>query len=134
MVSVYPIVITPDDGWYVVYVPDLKINTQGKGLGEAIFMARDAIGMWACCQLDNNRPIPRPNTEKIEKETPQDIITLVDIDIDAYRQKHETRTVRRNITLPHWVDYAAKQANINVSQLAQNAIKQELQLEQPPRA
>lgn len=39
----YPIVITPSDGDYVVYVPDLDINTQGSSVADAMEMARDAI-------------------------------------------------------------------------------------------
>ena len=45
MTKVYPVILTPTASGYVVTVPDLDINTQGKDLAEAIYMARDAIGL-----------------------------------------------------------------------------------------
>lgn len=42
MIKAYPIILTPDTGGYVVYVPDLEINTQGNDLAEALYMARGA--------------------------------------------------------------------------------------------
>ena len=48
----YPIVITPIGNDYVVYVPNLEINTQGTSVADAMEMARDAIGMWGCYEQD----------------------------------------------------------------------------------
>ena len=46
MTVVYPVVFTPlEEGGYLAYVPDLKINTHGEDLAQAILMARDAIGV-----------------------------------------------------------------------------------------
>ena len=46
MIVIYPVVFTPlETGGYLVYVPDLKINTHGESLADAILMARDAIGV-----------------------------------------------------------------------------------------
>ena len=46
MKAVYPIILTPAERGYVVFVPDLDINTEGEDLADAIEMARDAIGLW----------------------------------------------------------------------------------------
>ena len=45
MKSAYPIILTPTGSGYVVYVPDLDVNTEGDTLSEAIEMASDAIGL-----------------------------------------------------------------------------------------
>ena len=47
MKEAYPIVISPADGGYIVYIPDFDINTEGNSLTDAIEMARDAIGQSA---------------------------------------------------------------------------------------
>lgn len=60
----YPIVITPAGNDYMVYVPDLDINTQGVSVADAMEMARDAIGMWGCYEQDEKRPIPQPGITK----------------------------------------------------------------------
>ena len=41
MKAVYPIILTPAERGYVVFVPDLDINTEGEDLANAIEMARD---------------------------------------------------------------------------------------------
>ena len=128
MIKVYPVILTPAKCGYVVSVPDLDINTQGKDLAEAIFMARDAIGLWGICEQDGGRAIPEPSAVEPPHEDGE-LISWVDIDFDEYRRKHDNRTVRRNITLPAWLDEAASNANINVSGFIQNALKEHLNIE-----
>ena len=53
---------------------------------------------------------------------------MVDVDFDEYRKKHEMRTVRKNVTIPSWLNEEAESANINFSALLQKAIKAELHL------
>ena len=52
MKAVYPIILTPAERGYVVFVPDLDINTEGEDLADAIEMARDAIGLWGITEED----------------------------------------------------------------------------------
>ena len=56
------------------------------------------------------------------------IVTLVDVDFTEYRRKNDMKTVRRNVSLPSWLDVAAKEANVNVSAVLARALKQELNL------
>lgn len=67
--------------------------------------------------------------ESVTKNT-VDILTLVDVDFDKYRRKHEMRTVRKNVSIPSWLNEEAESANINFSALLQKAIKSELHLSQ----
>lgn len=122
----YPIVLTKSDDWFVVTIPDLQLNTQGKDIPDAIEMARDAIGM-ACCYLkDEKKELPEASEIGSIFADADDIITLVDIDLDAYRRKHDTKAVRKNLTIPAWLNEAAEQAGINFSQVLQEALKAQL--------
>jgi len=47
---------------------------------------------------------------------------MVDVDFTAYRRKLDNRTVRRNVTLPNWLDYEARKADLNVSKVLQEAL------------
>lgn len=58
MKAVYPIILTPAERGYVVFVPGLDINTEGEDLADAIEMARDAIGLWGITEEDAGRKIP----------------------------------------------------------------------------
>ena len=42
MKASYPVILTPAGRGYVVFVPNLNINTEGGTLAEALDMARDA--------------------------------------------------------------------------------------------
>ena len=54
--------------------------------------------------------------------------SLVDVDLNAFRTREKSRSVRRNITLPQWLDDMATVAMLNVSAIAQSALKKELGL------
>ena len=124
----YPVVLHPAaEGGYVVDIPDLAIGTQGETVTECIDMARDAIGMWCICQQDQKKPIPSPATVS-PAHGEDDIVTLVDIDVDAYRRANDRRTIRRNVSLPAWLDNAAREAGINVSGVLVSALCSELKL------
>lgn len=124
----YPIHILPDGGSFIVTVPDLDIGTQGETLADAIEMARDAIGMWGCFELDEQRAIPEPSPLSARPAPEGAISTLVDVDFDAYRRKHETRAVRKNVTIPAWLNERAEAAHLNFSQVLQESIKERLGL------
>jgi predicted RNase H-like HicB family nuclease len=85
MTKAYPVILTPDTGGYVVYIPDLGINTQGDDLPEALFMARDAIGAWCVCRQDAGLAIPEPSAAEPERGA-SELVSWVDIDLDVYRR------------------------------------------------
>lgn len=125
MKTVYPITLTKIDNGYVVYVPDLQINTEGSDLADAISMARDAIGLWGICQEDTGNKIPIAKTLN-PKHTKNEILSLVDIDFTVYRRANELRTVRKNVTLPSWLNDAAEKEHINFSKTLQDALMEQL--------
>ena len=127
MKKAYPVILTPGKTGYVVYVPDLDINTQGTDVADAIDMARDAIGLWGISEQDAGRNIPAPSV-KLPAHKPNEIATLVDIDFDAYRKANDMRTVRKNLTIPSWLNERAEKAGINFSQVLQSALKKQLDI------
>ena len=123
----YPIVLTPvNEGGYAVKVPDLDIYTQGNNVAEAMYMSRDAIGMWICYEQDEGKTIPSASDLDKIKTEPGEIKTLVDIDAYEYRRSHENRTVRKNLTLPSWLNDRAEKAGVNFSAILQDALKNHL--------
>ena len=128
MKTAYPVKFTKLDDGYMVYVPDMDANTQGDSLAEAIEMARDMIGLMGIDMEDDKKPLPAPSELKAIKCGPNDFVSMVYIDFSEYRRANERRTVRRNVSLPSWLDAAAEKAGINVSSVLQNALKQELHI------
>lgn len=129
MKQVYPIIITKDTDFYVVYVPDFDINTQGETMPEAMEMARDAIGMCGCYYEDEGKVIPEPSELTQVHADGKSTITLVDVDFSEYRRKNEMRVVKKNCTIPSWLNYEAEKAHINFSSVLQEALKKELNIQ-----
>ncbi len=93
----YPVILTPDNGGYVVYIPDFEINTEGDSLVEAIEMARDAIGLLGIIREDDGFKLPKPSDiNRITKQVNSDIMTLVDVDFAKYREQDERLNSRSN--------------------------------------
>ena len=127
MKNIYPVVLTPVENGYIVSVPDLNIDTQGADIAETLDMARDAIGLWGITQQDYGREIPEAKNLKPPCEN-DEIIALVDIDFEAYRMKHDNRPVRKNLTIPAWLNALAEKEDVNFSQILQQGLKQYLNI------
>ena len=128
MKNTYPIVLTPEEKGFTVFIPDFNINTQGDDLTEAIEMARDAIGLMGIDMQDDGEVIPTPSIAKHIKTSEVEMVSLVDVDFEEYRRKNDMRVVKKNCTLPSWLCYEAEKANINFSQVLQAALKRELNI------
>lgn len=132
MKNTYPVILSPDKKGFAVYVPDFDIATQGGDLTEAIEMARDAISLMGIVMEDDQEALPKPSAwSEIKAASKDDIITLVDVDFDGYRKRNDMRSVRKNCTIPSWLNYEAEKAGVNFSQLLQIALMKELNVEKP---
>jgi len=122
----YPVVFSPlNEGGYMAYVPDFQINTSGTDMPDAIQMARDAISLTGICKEDAGQELPVPYTVAAQLGA-DDILSLVDVDFDAYRRANDMRTVRKNVTLPNYLNELAVKAGVNFSQVLQEGLKQRL--------
>jgi len=120
----------PDKVGYVVYVPDFHINTEGDTLTEAIEMARDAIGVVGIDMEDDGEKLPEPTAiSEVRTETETDIVTLVDVDFGEYRRKNDIKAVKKNCTIPSWLNFEAEKAGVNFSAILTAALKSELKIQ-----
>lgn len=134
MKVIYPVIFTETkdkENTILVYIPDLNGMTEGYGIEDAIAMAKDYIGNALCEKSDTEIPSASPIASiDISKtqffDAGYTFVSLVDTDISLFRRIEKSRNVRRNITLPEWLDDMASKAKINVSAVAQNALKAEL--------
>ena len=84
---------------------------------------------------DDKEDIPDPSriteldiSSGIFAEEGETIVSFVDVDSAEYRRKIDTRTVRRNVALPSWLNYEAERAGVNVSRILQEALISTLHL------
>lgn len=127
MKLVYPAVFTPciEKEGYTVEVSDLPgCVTEGKDLVDAIEMGVDAASGWVLGELEegNNIPAPSLRKENIKLEDPESFVSMLVLDMDAYAEKYGDKTVRKNITIPAWLNTYGEKNNINFSRVLQDAL------------
>lgn len=136
----YPVIFTDAKDTILIEVPDLKIFTESnstddkKGtMADAMMMAREAIGLHCINQEDAGEAFIEPTSlADIKPEAGEfsnegkSVVSLVDVDITNFRRKTDNRSVRRNVTLPSWLNWEANQAHINVSEVLQDALMAKL--------
>ncbi|WP_036608766.1 type II toxin-antitoxin system HicB family antitoxin [Oribacterium sp. P6A1] len=125
MKLVYTAIFDPnDDGSYTVTVPDLPgCITEGSNLAEAIDMAVDAASGWILGELEEGNNIPAATPFFDVRITESNCFkSVISLDMDAYAEKYSTKTVRKNITIPAWLNTYGEKNNINFSRVLQDAL------------
>jgi predicted RNase H-like HicB family nuclease len=130
MKNAYPIVMTQGKKFIVVFIPDFNINTQGNDIPDAIEMARDAIGLMGVDMQDDGETLPKASKlADVQAEAPANsVVSLVDVDFAEYRRKNDMRAVKKNCTIPSWLNFEAERAGVNFSAVLQTALKRELNI------
>ena len=110
-------------GGYTVEVPDLPgCVSEGDSLAEAILMATDAASGWVLDELEDGNPAPQASSpDKVIPEAGGFVSMLV-LDMDSYAEKYGDKAVRKNLTIPAWLNTFAEKNNINFSQVLQDSL------------
>ena len=125
MKLLYPAIFTSfDDGTgYTVEVPDLPgCVTEGDSLLEAIDMAQDAASGWILGELEEGHSYPAASNHKKITVPKGSFVNLIVLDIDAYAEKYGNRAVRKNITIPAWLNTYGEKNNVNFSKVLSDAL------------
>lgn len=129
MLYIYTAIFTPieDGSGFYARIPDLPgCITTGHDLADAIDQITDAMSGWLVVAEDEGLTIPTPTPQR-KLEVPADgACALIKADTLVYRAQTDTRSARKNVSLPAWMIAMADKKNINCSQLLQNALMEKL--------
>lgn len=125
---IYPAIFHPEaDGGYSVDFPDLLgCVTEGDTLSEALKMAEDALGIYLYSLKEDKEQAPAPSDPADIKTDGRDFISLIEYDEAAYLRRTDNHAVKKTLTIPCWLDTLARERNINFSNVLQNALCREL--------
>ena len=136
MFITYPAIFykNKDNDGYTVVFPDLEYGaTEGRNETEAVQMAQDYIGSWLYEDYLENNALPKSSSSEeitIEDDEFSDMsktfVSLVGMDIADYVRKNETKIVRKNVSIPIYLNQLAKKRNLNFSKILQEALLAEL--------
>ena len=127
MKIIYPAVFYPFFGWqWRLYCRVFRILpgciTEGRNLEEAFEMATDAASGWVLEELEEGNPVPKASDYSEVKARENGQVNIVLLDIDKYAEQYGEKAVRKNVTIPAWLNTFAEKRRINFSQVLQEAI------------
>ena len=126
MKLVYPACFYPCEGKkgaYTVEIPDLPgCVTEGDTLADAILMATDAASGWVLDELEDGKPAPKASPLGSITPDPGGLVNILVLDMDSYAEKYGEKTIRKNVTIPAWLDTFAEECHINFSQVLREAL------------
>lgn len=139
MLSFYPACFLKEENGYSVIFPDLDhLATCGDTLDEAMRMATDCLaGHLYSLQEDGVIPLKPSPIETVDawavaremEVSPEDAFAqMVTVDVEEYARVHFERPVKKTLTIPAWLNAAASERNLDLSQVLQDALKEQLRL------
>lgn len=125
----YPVVFLKEDVGYTVTFPNFEyLVSSGDTEAEAFEKAEECLGMGISDYIMEGKKLPEPFKIDEISLNENEFVAVISVNMDEWMHKYEAKMVRRNITLPQWLNKLANQEKINVSQICQEAIKKALGL------
>ena len=124
----YPAIFHNDEkGGYWISFPDFpECMTQGETMEEAYEMAVEAMGLCIDDRLKNEEPLPEVSAPVDYILQEGDFSCLIEFDLVQYRKKHNTKSVKKTLSIPEWLNEAAMEHDINFSQVLQEALMKKM--------
>lgn len=108
---------------YTVVVPDLPgCVSEGDTLADAILMATDAASGWVLDELEDGNAIPPATPLDLIIPESGGFVNLLVLDMESYAEKYGNKAVRKNLTIPAWLNTFAESNHINFSQVLQDSL------------
>lgn len=141
MLSMYPACFYKEDDGYSVIFPDLNyLATQGDSLEDAIGMAVECLAGYlysckadgevlpACSDLASIDPVAVSKVLSPDEPVGESFVNMVSVDVESYAKTHFTKSVRKTLTIPSWLNAAALEQGINFSKTLQEALLAKVQM------
>lgn len=100
-------------------------DTGGK-YADAYEMAWDALGLAVVSRIENREALPPVTEPYAVTLDPDTFCVVVPFDLISYQKKHNSKAVKKTLSIPEWLNEAATDRNVNFSQVLQDALLQKL--------
>ena len=108
---------------YTVTFPDLPgCITEGDSLADAILMATDAACGWVLDELEDGKNPPLATDISEIRNNTDALVNLLVLDMDSYAEKYGSKAVRKNLTIPAYMNTYAEKHNISLSRILQETL------------
>lgn len=126
---VYPAVFTKEDSCYSIHFPDFEsCYTSAESVTEGLEMANDVLCLVLYDMEQDGREAPQASEVNAVPHSENEFVTLVACDTDWYRRYYESKSVKKTLSIPAWLNDMAERNALNFSAILQAALKRELNL------
>lgn len=127
---VYPAVFEKErNGSYSIYFPNIQgCYSQGDDLAEGMYMAEDALALMMYHLEKEGAEIPKATDIREITVSKDCFVTYICCDTLDYQKRNNKKAVKKTLSIPEWLNEAANEANINYSQVLQDALKEKLRI------
>ncbi|MGI6161594.1 MAG: hypothetical protein ACOYJD_06135 [Christensenellales bacterium] len=87
-------------------------------------MAKDALCLWLNVALSEGKQIPDPSMLSALYVNDGEFVTLIEADMEGYRQLRNSQPIRRTVSIPLCLDSKAQDAGLSLSKVLQDALKE----------
>jgi hypothetical protein len=89
-------------------------------------MAKDALGAWIAASEALGNPIPAPSKVSAVKTGADQTVCLIEAWLPIFREERLAGSVKKNLTVPIWLNAIAEKAGLNFSHILQAGLKNAL--------
>lgn len=126
---IYPAIFDYAEDGISIEFPDLPgCFSCGETDEEALYMAKEVLGLWMCTLEDDSEEIPQPSRLNVVPLETNQRAVLIEVWMPTVRKAIHNKAVKKTLTIPQWLNERAMEEDINFSFLLQEALKKELRL------
>ena len=92
---------------------------------QAYEMAVEAMGLALVNRKEDRVEIPQP-TEVDKISVDDGVLVIIEFDMLEYQRKHNSRAVKKTLSIPEWLNEEATALGVNFSQVLQEALMAKL--------
>ena len=117
-----------EEGGFWISFPDFpECFTEGDDMKQAYEMTVEALGLTLVNRKEEKEEIPDPSDlDKIQNE--DGTIVIVEFDMLEYQRKHNSKAVKKTLSIPEWLNEEAVSMGVNFSQVLQEALMSKLNI------
>ncbi len=121
MLFIYPAIVHEDSDGIWAEFPDLEgCTTFGDNIAEVLSGAAEAMELYVLGLLEDGVKPPKATDIRAIKNLEKDTFaTLIKSDVDLAKN---TKSVKKTLTIPAWLNQRALDKNINFSKVLQEAL------------
>ena len=117
-----------EEGGFWISFPDIpECLTEGDDMQQAYEMAVEALGLALVNRKEEKEEIPVPSEiDRIQGE--DGTLVIVEFDMQEYLRKHNSKAVKKTLSIPEWLNEEATAMGVNFSQVLQEALMSKLNI------